>query len=311
MDERSVQKCERLRPGRRDDSLLATAGGVGRVEQLDFRNSQAALGEDIDAAPGLFARRRICPSLARARTGLRARRREAWDRTRGRPSSGSSGRSTARIESRTTSASRRRCRWRQSNVLSGSTRGGLGVECRRSLVSLGQHDQPVQRLEPPAAGHQFRGQPVEQLGMSGLVAHDTQIVCRGNEPAAEVGLPDPVGDARARPAGFPGSSASGPARACGRSSGRLGLGLPGCFANEHGRQPRLGHRALLVRVAALEHVSDRCLRAFLIPDVGAGKFLVRGLRWRRGVPRAGEARPSLRGVRVLGPRRQELRVRSS
>ena len=84
----------------------------------------------------------------------------------------------------------------------------------------------MQGLEPPATGHEFRSQPVEQLGMSGLVAHDAEVVGRGDEPAAEVELPDPVGDDRAT-SGF-----SGRVSQCASQSLRpvergVGPGLPG------------------------------------------------------------------------------------
>ena len=67
VDKRPVQERERLRPGCGNDSLFATAGGIGPVEQLDFGNAQAALGEDVDAAPGLLAVVRLTPALTRLR----------------------------------------------------------------------------------------------------------------------------------------------------------------------------------------------------------------------------------------------------
>jgi RNA polymerase sigma factor (sigma-70 family) len=52
--ESAVEKCQRLRRGRRGHALLATGGVVRCVEQLQLRQGERALGEDVDtAASGL------------------------------------------------------------------------------------------------------------------------------------------------------------------------------------------------------------------------------------------------------------------
>ena len=53
-------------------------------------------------------------------------------------------------------------------------------------------DQPVNRLDAPAAGDELAGEPVEQLRVGGQIAHRAEIAGRGDEPAAEVAAPDPV-----------------------------------------------------------------------------------------------------------------------
>ena len=70
-----------------------------------------------------------------------------------------------------------------------------------------------------------------------------------------------------------------PARQPEPATGRLGPSASVArrlLRRQDGRQPRLGGGALLVRVAALEHVGDRRLRPFLIPDVRVRQLLVSG-----------------------------------
>ena len=50
----------------------------------------------------------------------------------------------------------------------------------------------MHRLERPAPGDQLAGQPVEQLGMAGFLAHGAEVVGRLDDPFAEMVLPDPV-----------------------------------------------------------------------------------------------------------------------
>ncbi len=68
-----------------------------------------------------------------------------------------------------------------------------GSPAARHLVGIGQHDQPMQRLEMPAVGDQFGGQPIEQFGMGRLVALKAEIAGRANDPAAKVILEMPIG----------------------------------------------------------------------------------------------------------------------
>ena len=69
-------------------------------------------------------------------------------------------------------------------------RAALG---RLAIGRRGQ-DQPVQRLELPAARDEFGRQPVEQLGVAGGLAQPAEVARRADQAAAEMVLPDPVDD---------------------------------------------------------------------------------------------------------------------
>ncbi len=76
----------------------------------------------------------------------------------------------------------------------GRIRGqSLFAATRRHLIRAGEHDQPVQRLEPPARLDQFAGQPIEQLRMRRRRAQVAEIVRRTDDAAAEMMLPDAIG----------------------------------------------------------------------------------------------------------------------
>ena len=51
----------------------------------------------------------------------------------------------------------------------------------------------MQALDRPAAGDEFRRQPVEQLGVAGRLASDAEVGRRRHDSPAEMVLPDPVG----------------------------------------------------------------------------------------------------------------------
>ena len=106
----------------------------------------------------------------------------------------------ASIASRTASASSRRTGMRPSRRLSGSIASSRRRPARRLAIGRRGHDQPVQPLQAPAAGHEFGGQPVEQFGMRGPVAERAEVGRRGDEPAAEVVHPDAVDQHARRPA---------------------------------------------------------------------------------------------------------------
>ena len=50
------------------------------------------------------------------------------------------------------------------------------VAARRLPVRAAEHDQPVQRLELPAAGDELAREPIEQCGVRRVVAEQAEIV---------------------------------------------------------------------------------------------------------------------------------------
>ena len=67
----------------------------------------------------------------------------------------------------------------------------------------------MQLLEAPAAIHELDGQPVEQFRMAGRVALSAEFLRRGDDPRAEIRLPDAV---HGRPRGRRGLPIDEPAR---------------------------------------------------------------------------------------------------
>ena len=109
------------------------------------------------------------------------------------------------MASRIDSASSRRRGKRQSQRLSGSIAASCVSSIARELVGLGEHDLAVDRLDRPAGGDEPGGEPVEQLGMGRRFAAEPEVGRRGDDPPAEVVLPDPV-DHDARRQGIVGLS---------------------------------------------------------------------------------------------------------
>ncbi len=71
----------------------------------------------------------------------------------------------------------------------------IAAPVRRSvglLIGRGVDDEPVHGLDRPAGPDEFRGQPVEQLGMRGRGAEPAEVVRRPYQPLAEMVLPDAV-----------------------------------------------------------------------------------------------------------------------
>ncbi len=130
----------------------------------------------------------------------------------------------------------------------------------------------MQRLEPPTRSHQLGGQPVEQLGMAGCLAHDAKIVRGRDEPFAEVELPDPVDDHPRHQGVFgPGQPAGQPEPATGRPDGGLGQ-VSGCLGQDGGHS-RLDGNARPGGVASLEDMGHGSLWSVLIPDISARQLL--------------------------------------
>ena len=96
------------------------------------------------------------------------------------------------MASRQASTSSRRRFIRQSRVFPGPSRSRCESNRLLWLVGRGQHDLAVQRLDRPAGGDESAGQPVEQLGVAGPFAQDAEVAGGGDQPPAEVVLPDPV-----------------------------------------------------------------------------------------------------------------------
>ena len=145
---------------------------VGGVEEHHHRDELAALDGEVDAPPPDGSRSSVPgPYIVVSSVPL-----------------------TASIASRIASASSRRGGRRQKQRLSGSA-GARAASASAALhVDGAGHDQLVDRLEPPAVADQLAGQPVEQLGMRRRLPLLAEVARRGDDPAAEVVLPEPVDD---------------------------------------------------------------------------------------------------------------------
>ena len=98
------------------------------------------------------------------------------------------------MASRIASASSRRWGRRQQSVFSGSSFERAGSSSAVWRVDGAGHHQLVDRLEPPAAADQLGGEPVEQFGVRRPLALRAEVAGRGDDPPAEVVLPEPVDD---------------------------------------------------------------------------------------------------------------------
>ena len=152
---------------------------------------------------------------------------------------------TARIESRISSASSRRMSNRQSRSFSGSFASAFGLALRRHAVGAGQHDQPVQRLQLPAAARtSSRGQPVQQLRDASACRPGSRSCwacarCRGRSGTARGGSPS-----RAPSAGSAGWRSSAPAPGAARRTRRTASGaISGAGGAEHRQEAGLDHVA--------------------------------------------------------------------
>ena len=110
----------------------------------------------------------------------------------GPPIDGSSRPLTESAESRSNSASSRILDWRASNRLPGSIFSSSFLALRRLPVGRRFHDQPVHVLHAPTAVPKFRGEPVEQLRVSGPFALRTEIGRSRNQTGPEQCLPHAI-----------------------------------------------------------------------------------------------------------------------
>ena len=109
----------------------------------------------------------------------------------------------------------------------------------------------MQRFEPPALANQLRRQPVEQLGVRRWLPAHAEIAGRGDDPPAEVMLPEtihdhPRGQRVIRPR-EPGRQRRPPARLSSLDEpDQSGNAPPGCEARSTpgGRGATLGPRDL-------------------------------------------------------------------
>ena len=139
---------------------------------------------------------------------------------------------------------------------------------KRSFCDVGgaRHDPLVERLEPPAVLDQLGGQPFEQLGVGRALALRAEVVGGGDDPAAEVVLPEPIdGDARRQRPG-PRLRVGEPVRQCcaieaGARPARGRLDAPGrgvaAVLHQHAEEAGIRRALLLVDVAAAEDVGLR------------------------------------------------------
>ena len=235
-DEPAVEQLQRLgRVGARLAPRAAGHAGPGRrtsrgtaAAGCAWRSGRSSAGR---ARPG-----RGRPATATACTGAGPGRGSTGTMTLGPPALGFSRPETASMASRISSAVEPAAGElpEQAVLRVAPSRPRRPSErSARLAVGVAQHDQPVDRLEPPAALDERRRQPVEQLGMAGAVALGAEVVDRLDQPRAEVVLPEPVDDhpgrqrmRRARPASAAsrvrGSATS--AGSSGRSSGTRTLG---------------------------------------------------------------------------------------
>ena len=181
----------------------------------------------------------------------------------------------------------------------------------RLPVGVRPENEPMEVLHPPARLHEADGERVEELRMGGPLATDPEITRRGNEPAAEVPLPDPIDEdprgERVFPAREPHGQVAPPAPR--RRIGKLvaaeelkkparhfGPRLVGLAA---GLDPRVGRRPLghavghRIRGGVGDHFSPRRQGLDLLADeghalTGIGRRL--GLLRRRR-PGGGERHP--------------------
>ena len=61
-------------------------------------------------------------------------------------------------------------------------------------IRVAGHDQPVEFLDGPAVVHEPGCQPVQQLGMRGLVTHHAEVARSSHQAFSEVMLPDAIHD---------------------------------------------------------------------------------------------------------------------
>jgi hypothetical protein len=74
----------------------------------------------------------------------------------------------------------------------GVLRGAGGIVSGILPISGAGDDQPMDRLEPPAAGRELVGEPLQQLRMRGPLAADAEVADGAHQALPEVVLPDPV-----------------------------------------------------------------------------------------------------------------------
>ena len=74
----------------------------------------------------------------------------------------------------------------------GILRGELGIVGRALAISRAGHDKAVELLDGPAVLDKAGGKIVEKFGMGGRRGHVAEVVGGGDEPGAEVLLPDAI-----------------------------------------------------------------------------------------------------------------------
>ena len=181
----------------------------------------------------------------------------------------------------------------------------LGRLARRLAIGGRGHDQGVERLDAPPLADEFGREPVEQLRMGWGHARTAEVVRGGDDPVAEVLLPDPV-DEDPRGQGMIGPGE--PARE-GEPPPRAGSSRPGWGNRQRGCAPGedLGdvgeHLApAVVGLAPFQEVVRIGFRLRVGQGPDPGKQDLFGLELGDLVP------PARRLLLVFGERGQELFV---
>ena len=213
----AVHHEQRLRGDRRRGAVAVGDRRVGKIERLEHIVKAPAKDGQIDAPPRRLIECRIA-SDARRRTGPET----ASCASSVPPIVVSSCPLTARIESRSSSASIRRRGIRHSNRSSGSTLRSPLIPGRAHLIGLREHDALMQRLERPAILDEPERQPVEQLRVRGSSPSLPKLSTEPDQPLAEMPSPDAVDDHPRGERVASGRSATGPARAGRSASGSIG-----------------------------------------------------------------------------------------
>ncbi len=122
--------------------------------------------------------------------------------------------------------------------------GEIGPMVRGLAIGLAGDDEPMDMAQAPAGSDEFPGEPVEQGGVGGFIAHGAEVVFGLDQSLAEVGLPDaidgdpggewvgriqhPIGEVATVPGGF-----GGWGEGDGRGGGDLGAGPGEVALDEH------------------------------------------------------------------------------
>ena len=174
------------------------------------------------------------------------------------------------MASRISSAVSRRRPKCQSRRFSGSVCSASAALRRMARLPIGaaQDDQPVDRLEPPAAARPA-SPPASRAVPDGSGGRpDAEVVDRLDEADAEMVLPEPIGDDPGRQRMVGRRSASGRAASGGRATSAGSSGRSSATRMLGGRGPT-GSPLFSQTPAARTWIGVRCARSFRVPGSSA------------------------------------------